>query len=553
MYDPSKIKVPPRPIVFLNKIDFPDERPKKVRLPVKWQDFLDLIYTELELKRPVKQVLSESGESYTTIESIPERSRLYISCANPIVEDDDAPVYKSRLPLKIVSQMALNLPTVKQPKPKPKREDAVQHQVLAASNQTVQSNMRDSLLTLFASLTPEQKAALPAAPALAKLQNDASYYSLEHSLLSQFIGPSSVIFNTEIGKLENTWVIDHLKGLKIHDCQFVIVGPTKSGKSTLLMTFVMMFFQKLQISGESSNYLLFPLNWSLYSIFLDDISKIYNIFVTTIFESLRSTKMNLIPIISPLQQWFQFLISMPAFSPLPPIVLHYPGVSSDAILNVGTKIHKAWNSKSGLKDFLIQMAQLPKMIAHAFGMKDCVYVFDHFDACGYLIEPTNRFPESEEPVSLTSVLCNALSNSIYFIATLDDFEFFENFDLQNYRQLSTERLISLENEPEIMIMQPPLTISIESCRGCPAYCATFKRLCELIKSTKEKTAVKNQFSSMKSIVDTSRKNLLKQEIFRFCKLLASEDSDNIFTPEVLSDLESRSEYNVRLSDEKKSE
>lgn len=551
MYDPSKIKVPPRPFVYLNKIDFPDERPKKVRLPLKWQDFLDLIEAELELKRPVKQVLSKSGEQYKTIESIPERSHLLISCANPIVEDDNAPVYKSRLPLNIVSQAALNLPTVKQPKPKPKREDAIQHQVLAASNQTVQSNMRDSLLTLFASLTPEQKAALPSSQALTKLLNDTAYYSLEHSLLSQFIGPSSVIFNTEIGKLTSSWVIDRLKGLKVYDCQFVLVGPTKSGKSTLLMTFVMMFYQKLQISGEASNYLVFPLNWSLYSIFLDDISKLYNIFVTTIFESLRSTKMNLIPIIAPLQQWFQLLITIPAFSPLPPVVLHYPGISPDAIVNVGMKIYKAWNSKSGLKDFLIQMARLPTMIAHAFGMKNCVYVFDHFDACGYLIEPTNRFPESNEAVSLTSVLCTALSDSIYFIATLDDFEFFENFTLQNYRQLSTERIISFANEDEkdkneILIAQPPVTISIDSCRGCPAYCATFKRLCELIKSTSEKTAVKNQFSSLKSIVDTSRKNILKQEIYRFCKLLASEDSDEIFTTEVLNELESKSEYDVRL-------
>ena len=552
MYDPSKIKAPQRPIVYLNKIDFPDERPKKVRLPLKWQEFLELAATELELKRPVKQVLSKSGEQYTSIESIPERSHLFIACANPIVEDDDAPVYKSRLPLNIVSQAALNLPPVKQPKPKPKREDAIQHQVLAASNQTVQSNMRDSILTLFASLSPEQKAALPSAPALTKLLNDTSYYSLEHTLLSQFIGPSSVIFNSEIGKLTSSWVIDRLKGLKIPDCQFVLVGPTKSGKSTLLMTFVMMFYQKLQISGEATNYLIFPLNWSLYSIFLDDISKLYNIFVTTIFESLRSTKMNLIPIIAPLQQWFQFLITIPAFSPLPPVVLHFPGISTDAIINVGMKIHKAWNSKSGLKDFLVQMARLPIMIAHAFGMKNSVYVFDHFDACGYLIEPNSRFSESEEPVSLTNVLCNALTDSIYFIATLDDFEFFENFSLQNYRQLSTERIIPLpdenekENVNEILIAQPPLTISIESCRGCPAYCATFKRLCELVKTTNEKTAVKNQFSTLKSIVDASRKNILKQEIYRFCKLLATEDSDDIFTSEVLTELESRPEYDIRL-------
>ncbi|OHS95761.1 hypothetical protein TRFO_38118 [Tritrichomonas foetus] len=543
MYNPNARRGPPRPIAFLYKVEFPDERPCKIHLPTKWKDLLDLAETELKLKRPVKQILNESGTPYTSIESIPPHASLYISCATPYAEE---PIYKSRLPLKSVSNHFLNLPTVKQPKPKPKRDDAVQHQVLAASPQTVQENMRDALLTLFASMTPEQKAALPASDKLTKLANDTGYYSLEHSLLSQFIGPSSVIFHTEIGKLVNTWIIDHLKGLKPQDCKFIIAGPSKSGKSTLLMSSVMMFYQKLQIAGEASNYLIFPLNWSLYTIFLDDISKLYTIFVTLTMESLKSTKLNLIPIIAPLQQWFLSLITVLAFSQLPPIVIHYPGISTDSIINVGLKIHKAWNSKSGLEDFLISIARLPIMIAHAFGLKNCVYVFDHFDACGYMIEPIDRFRESEYALSLSNVICDALSNAIYFVASLDDTEFFANFTLQDYRQLSTERLINLKSEEEIMIAQPPVTINMDLCRGCPAYCATFQRLCQMIRNTNEKTAVKNQFSKMKSIVDASRKTLLRQEVFRFCTLLAQEYAEDVLTPEVLNGLEDRAEYDIRI-------
>ena len=294
MYNPNAKKIKQRPFVYLYKIDVLDEMPHKIRLPETMKELFQVAQKALDLKRPVRQIFDSSEQDrkrYETIEDIENvpKAKLYVSCVGPLDDDllptgesfqtdfrdRNAPLYRSRLPLNPVQEHFNRLAEMKtkQPKPKPVVANAVQHQVIAASPQTVQENMRDSLLSLFANMTPEQKSSLSSYEALNKLANNTSYFSLEHSLLSQFIGPSSVIVNTEIAKLVNTWIIDRLKGLKPPDCRFVIVGPSKSGKSTLLNSLVMMFYQKLQISGEASNYLVFPLNWSLYTIFLEDITK----------------------------------------------------------------------------------------------------------------------------------------------------------------------------------------------------------------------------------------------------------------------------------------
>ena len=535
-----------RPFVNLYKVDFPDKPPKRIRLPKDMKELLQISTEVLDLVRPAKQVFDAQNNPVTDLSTIEAKTDLYISCADPPKNEEDEPIYKSRLPRNYRAQGLLKLPPVKQPKPKPKREDALQHQAIAASPFTVKENLRDSLLSLYSSLTPEHKAQLNCGEALQKLMLDTKQYVVEDSLLSQFIGPTSVINNDELGKMTTNWMMDRLKGLKPEECRFIITGPSQSGKSTLLSIAATLFYQKLQLSNETANYLIIPINWLLHQIFLDDLQKIYQLMVTTTLAAIRGEHMELIPIMGFLQQWFLSIVTIPAFPPLPPSVVHFEPFPKDVVIGIGRRLHDAWNNKSKFETFLFETINFPVAMAHAFGFKNPVFVFDNFDSCNYIIEPTERFTDSQDPVAISKILCDVMNSCPFFVASQDDTEFFSSFSISEFKQLSTERMINIKGEHEIMIANPQITLSMDMCRGCPAYCAMYRRLCDMVRDANERAAVKSQFSRLKSIVDIARNEMVKQELLRVCLLLAAADTENLFDEEKMNKLSSMSEISIKL-------
>ena len=535
-----------RPVVYLYKVEFPDNPAKRIRLPANMKELFKLAGEVLELNRPVKQIYDGDNNPITDFAKIQPKMNLYVSCVAPPPEEDDSqPLYKSRLP-RDYGMQKINLPPVKQPKPKPRREDALQHQAIAASPFTVKENLRDSMLALFAVLTPEHKSLLPCAPALTKLTNDTQQFCVEDSMLSQFIGPSSVISGTPLGQETTQWMMDKLKGRRVEDCRFVVSGPPQSGKSTLLSIAVSLFYQKLQLASEATNYLIVPVNWLLHQIYIDDYQKLYGLIVAACLNAIRATRMQYIPIMNALHQWFLSLVTIPAFAPLPPSVLHFTGFPVDLVIEIGKGIHKAWNNRAGLQAFLTETAEFPAKIANAFGYKNAVLVFDHFDASGFMIEPNEHFPESESAVNLSELLAKACDNGPFFVASQDDGEFFRLFEVDEFAQLSTERLITDKGEKELVVPQSQITVNMDMCRGCPAYCAMFQRVCGLASESMERAAVKSQYTRLKSVVDISRNEMLKQEFIRLCLLLAAADTDNHFDEDRMNDLMSLPDFNVRV-------
>lgn len=533
------------PIVFLYKIDFPDNPGKRIKLPKDINELLKVATEVLELTRPAKQIFDENHEPITDIADIENKSNLYISCATPTIDVDDEPLYKSRLP-KNYHNTAINLPLIKQPEIKPKREDSLQHQAIAASPNTVKENVRDSLLALYSSLSPEHKAQHPYSDTLQKMTMDTAQSIFEDSLMTQFIGPSSVIIDTPIGQLTNAAIVEKMRTLPIEECKFAIIGPVQSGKSTVLNMMTSIFYQKLLHSQEITNYLVFPINWLIHQIYLDDIPKIYELYIETAITSLKSSHMEYIPILSSLQQWFLSLITIPAFPPLPPIALHFPDFPVQTVTQVAREIHDSWNKSDGFSLFLEQLTTFPTHFAHAFGFTSAVYIFDSFESCGFRISPTERFSASENDVLLSELVCKALQDSPYFVASHDDRGFFNIFNIDGYRTVTTERLINFEEEREIFLIKPSMSLNIYMCHGCPAYCAIYTRLCDMIESANQKLAIKSQFFSLKSTVDSSRKEAIRRELFNLCLLLAAADNENLFDDDNMNVLMGLSEVDLKV-------
>lgn len=536
-----------RPMINLFKIDFPDNPPQRIRLPKDLNELLVIATEVLQLQRPAKQVFDYDNEPITDISQIKPKMNLYISCANPISDTfDDS--YKSRLP-RVPKGTAKKLPIIKQQKVKPVNKDAQMHLTLAASSSTVKENLRNSILTLYSSLTPDHKAALPqeANDALAKLAKNTKQFIVEDSLLSQFIGPSSVINNTPLGQETSSWMLDQIKGLTIDECKFVITGPSQSGKSTLLSILTSVFYQKLQVSSETDNYLFFPINWLINQNCIEDVQKLYFVVITTTINMLKASHLELLTIINSLQQWLLSLVEMNALLPLPAPILHFPGFPCDIINQIGRKIHEHWTQKH-FKSFLRDTINFPNYIANAFQYKATVFIIDHFDAAGYIVRPVDHFENDEnEPVTLSDLICETISNSPYFVASQSDTDFFQVFSLlDNSKQISTEYLIKGEGEKELFVQQSQIVLNMSMCRGCPAYCAKFIRLCEIAEEAAKESAVKSQYSRLKSVVDMSRNEMIQHEFIRLCLLLAAADTDGNFDEEKMNTLLSLPEMTIKV-------
>lgn len=537
-----------RPMINLFKIDFPDNPPQRIRLPKDMNELFVIATEVLQLQRPAKQAFDYDNEPITDISQIKPKMNLYISCAN-IVSDNFDETYKSRLP-RVPKDTAKKLPVMKPQKTKPINKDTQQHLTIAASPCTVKENLRNSLLALYSSLSSDHKAALPpkANSALSKLVKDTKQFIVEDSLLSQFIGPSTVIANTPLGQETTSWMLDQIKGLTIDQCQFFITGPPQSGKSTLLSILTSVFYQKLQVSSESDNYLFFPINWLLQQACIEDVQKLYSLIITTTLNMLKAVHLELIPIMNIFSQWLLSLIEMNALLPLPAPILHFTGFPCDIVFQIGKRIHDHWTQKH-FKSFLTEVLSFPNLIASAFQFKSVVYVIDHYDAAGYVIQPVGHFDGSEdEPVTLSDLIMDNIINSPYFIASQNDSDFFQIFSLTDNesRHITTEYLIKDEGEKELFVKQSQIVLNMSMCKGCPAYCAKFIRLCEMAEEATKNSAVKSQYSRLKSVIDSSRNEMIQHEFIRLCLLLGAADTDGNFDEEKMNSLLSLPEMTIRV-------
>lgn len=609
--------------IYLYKIEFPDDRPKKIRMPKTMNDLLKNATKVLELQRPARQVYEDFNDlsnPITEISQINPKAKLYVSCANISQKDDfDADsefINKSRLP-RASTASSLSMKRAKSPSKTnvisrsnspsrsksastpQKREDTEQQCTIAACPTSVKENMRDAILSLYNSLSPDHKSLLSMSETLKKLTNDTQISVVESTLLNNYIGPSSNVLNSPIGVETQTWMADQLKGLMPNECRFAITGPAQSGKSTVLSMGVSLFYQKLQITGESQNYLLFPLNWRLQQICLDDVTKLYSLFITTTLKMLRNSRMELIPIIVPLKQWFLSLISQQVLPPLPPQIVHYTPFPHDAVSDIGRSIHTKWSNRDGFREFLKEIVNFPSNLSKAFSFTSVIHIFDHFDNCGYEISPSEHFQSDNlvngsTPVILSELICEAIEHTPFFIASQNDVDFFNLFSIEDYRQLSTERIIqspqeassqspsrspsqlkttssqgatvtiTTSNAPsvassqsrsaqlsEMYLQQPPIVLSIENCRGCPAYVAIYQRVYEIAENVQRA----NQESKKKSITQStrlrpatekSRNQLLKQEFIRLCSLLAAADTDGVFNEDNMNELMKMKELVIQI-------
>ena len=519
MKSPKSPATPSSRKVRICKVDGDVAQAIEIKFNSNIDVFLKNATVALDLRRPATQVLDEKLNRITNLKEISPDTVLFISCAKIPTDESKEPIFKKRTTSLIRPQ--INLPLIEQEKQgKPLPENAAQHQAVAASPNTVRDNMRESLLAIYASMKPEAKAQLPENEALQKLLNNTQNYLFQDSLISEFISPTTDISEDPNSSAVFQYLLNQLKDKKPSECQFAVTGPIQSGKSTMLSFASTIFFQKAQISDELKNYLIIPINFLIHQFDLTDFNKILGLLVVPTMRALRIQRPEFAPYVPALQSWFLSL-NAKALPTFPPTIAPNETLLRSNISAFGAKIHKLWNTKKALKEYIDICVRFPNEIASIFGFSAAVPVYDHFELCGAALIPSGQFSESEEPASIPEAFCNAMEGSPFFVASQNDTEFFKYFTCQN-TELSTLRIITEAPSKKIVFTKPLYTLTGAICEGCPAYCSYYEHLCKSIEDMNAKSTAKS-FSKIRSIVDVSRRSDVHQEMTRFINLFEEDE------------------------------
>lgn len=561
---PLKVeKTPPKSYVYVLKMDFPDMPPKRIPLPKSMKSLLEEATKALGMNRAAQTIYDEAGYLLDDIDVIPVNATLYIS-ANPAEREKHDEIFGNRKPTTSEdrSWAKLNLPLMKPPKEFGLPENRDLHFAIASRKETVKENIRNSLLSLYSTLSREHKDQLQCSCDLQKMLNETQIHLLQDSLLKQFIGPTSSldgftqireeilegsekvpkrVLRSSIAEETKEWMMQNLEGVEIKNCRFVFGGPEKSGKSTLLYIAVILFLQRLQLSNEASEYIIVPFNWQKIQLIMHNVGKVYDAFVDAVVDAVQAANMKFMPIIEDLRQWLHSLIVLKGFPKVPERMTDFTEVSADSLSSYGQQVHKAWSSENGISEFVTRMVQMPALIAEMFGFENAVCVYDHFDGCDYILEDPSRFGKSE--AFLPDILCTTLQNCPFFIATSCDDVFSKIFAVQRYTHLTTKRIITQTIENDIVSACPSVAIKMDMCGGYPGYCALYNKIYSMADKARENVAIKlNLPSKFRSTADHVRRKIISDEFMRLCLLIAK--TTELIDEDTMNELTSQDEFDV---------
>jgi hypothetical protein len=175
-------------------------------------------------------------------------------------------------------------------------------------------------------------------------------------------------------------------------------------------------------------------------------------------------------------------------------------------------LHRAWTSRESLEVFVIAMTWMPNAFAECFGFKSVAYVHDHFDDAAFEIACPEQFPGSQS-VILSKSVRDATKGKLFFLAVKSG----EELGRAGVVYVTTEKIID-STFTELFVEQPSMTLTEDMCRGCPGYCALYRRLCSLAALTRSRKPPMIH-ARLKSVVDLGRKTVISREFLRLCLLI----------------------------------
>ena len=257
-----------------------------------------------------------------------------------------------------------------------------------------------------------------------------------------------------------------------------IIGPSLSGKTSLLGHYAFQYLEELIVSQLWKKVFVFTLDAETILSHLQDLRELYFFMVdlTLFFLSQQKPIMKI-----DLQNIRKHLRSVP--EPRTPNKALHPYNKIDILAK---EINRIWNDPDGIELFVTHCFYLPISLSSALGIKKVAFFIDNIDSLDVILEEDSHF-EVKKAVILIENIKYALSQSDFIVACKNSHLFYDSFqscdqdginlldgldyipltDFLPHKDIGSRQnyvfSINMVNNPQ------PFIISIELCGGIPKF------------------------------------------------------------------------------------
>lgn len=432
--------------------------------------------------------------------------------------------------------------------PPPPKVDKETKKLIQTSTRSIDEELRDSSLAVYASLTKEEKLEVENTQAVNNLYRTTQFNYFTASLMNQMI--YNHLQDDDVRNLVVKWCNDKLEDYEPITTKILLTGPKKSGKTSVLYTFASQLYQKVQVDEELSDKILFfPINFETFQNQAQTAELYYTAFVKKTFESVKHCCFSINPMCDSLENYFLTLPRLTSIPKLPPGIAEYTNISTKSLKSMAANILEIFSKKGKNNAFTYAfdaIVQFPRLIAKAIGLQDVFFIIDHIDLIDCDIQPTSAYSSSFKPVNLLNLIIEEISKSPFLIGIRNDSNMVSKLSPLHPLLRDMAKFFTVQEPRVIRSLEPAFKFTSNDCMGCPAYLSLFNDLFTSINRMKSKSPSKSKYDELKPTITTSRYKIIISKLISFCQVVDPEHND-ITTPELMNQIQEASKIHFRLN------
>ncbi|EAX87254.1 hypothetical protein TVAG_084330 [Trichomonas vaginalis G3] len=254
-------------------------------------------------------------------------------------------------------------------------------------------------------------------------KEESTYFNVNCSFSNQILYQSEIIkFTSNI--IQNSLVYNY--DSCIHSFSHAIIGPRRSGKTTILKLLQRDALISLKVNNELADTLVIPIDFDGIETEIQGMFGLYQFLLSRTFSEIEKKKTQFNPYSSKLIEYFLSLVINDRLPSFPKIIRENQDFVR--ILQPLTEISRglmiACQNPAGMDHWFDEVSQLPRNLSRIFGFKQVLFIIDHFDNADFVVTPQVPFNETSFAVFMIEYIKKMIADSTFIITSQSDERFF---------------------------------------------------------------------------------------------------------------------------------
>ena len=324
-----------------------------------------------------------------------------------------------------------------------------------------------------------------------------------------------------------------------HRLNIAIVGPNKSGKSSLLRIFAEELIVELVTTEQWKSSFPFILDLPSIVPYVTNFSRFYLAMIECIIQHIFWHRPDLVQYLDLIKKTFDDVIAYKQPPKFPKTFNLNPNTQrlSVELQSIINRLSKLWNNEEGLLEWLLMVLYLPILVAKALHSPKFIYIIDHFEAGDVMVDPTpSKFSESQTNIALIDLLKYVLTQCNFIISCGDQQSLYNILEpnpedqRQIQRQFEFITTIGLiqdipYSDRQIIIetkeLRTPFIFTADLCGGVPLYVEMWIQINQMLDNVEEEKEEDNEEEEHEENVEEHTEDLyhFAQKVIKILYLL----------------------------------